>query len=486
LPLKGFAGSGGTAILCGLLCAVAAVPRLAGLSTKPLWTDERFSLSETQSVGRQLLPVSQEFESSALVRPTGLLNTIRTSARLDQPAYIAVLTPWTRMFGVSEAALRFPSVIAGVLTVPLLFLAGRRLVGPSAALVAALVVAVSPLHVDLSREARTYAVTLALLVASLLAMVVAEASDRWGRAFLSGILAGAVGVFHLLAAAMLLPRALWWAANGTARRHTPAVLAGVALAWLAATPIGIWQSVLTAHRETGIALQQPPPEERDWARPATAFNIAAGVSHGATRLVGLEPARFGLRTRHVGFAAFLLLAVAGLGARGLDPARRALPWAGPLPPVLDERGPRPLVRPRPFLSSPVTSCGLSPGLALLLARGALGLGPRLGGVVVALALAFPAISLLRPPEAVPDPVQLRHAMVATVMHCYRDGDLVIVSSAEEARTFVGFGGHPTRLSIGSPGPTPSRRWVVSGAELCATGIDEAGGRCGLSLCAATP
>jgi 4-amino-4-deoxy-L-arabinose transferase-like glycosyltransferase len=485
LPLKGFAGSGGTAILCGLLCAVAAVPRLAGLSTKPLWTDERFSLSETQSVGRQLLPVSQEFESSALVRPTGLLNTIRTSARLDQPAYIAVLTPWTRMFGVSEAALRFPSVIAGVLTVPLLFLAGRRLVGPSAALVAALVVAVSPLHVDLSREARTYAVTLALLVASLLAMVVAEASDRWGRAFLSGILAGAVGVFHLLAAAMLLPRALWWAANGTARRHTPAVLAGVALAWLAATPIGIWQSVLTAHRETGIALQQPPPEERDWARPATAFNIAAGVSHGATRLVGLEPARFGLRTRHVGFAAFLLLAVAGLGARGLDPARRALLVGGALTPFLTSTALALWYGHVVSFESRYLLWAL-PSLALLLARGALGLGPRLGGVVVALALAFPAISLLRPPEAVPDPVQLRHAMVATVMHCYRDGDLVIVSSAEEARTFVGFGGHPTRLSIGSPGPTPSRRWVVSGAELCATGIDEAGGRCGLSLCAATP
>jgi hypothetical protein len=339
--------------------------------------------------------------------------------------------------------------------------------------------------VGLSREARTYAITVALLVGSMVAMGAAEASERRTRAFLAGVLAGAAGIFHLLAAAMLLPWALWWAAKGTGRREAAAVLAGIALAWLAATPIGIWQSVLTAHRETGIALQQPPPEEKDWARPATVSNIGSGVGHGAARLVGLEPTRFGLRTRHVALAAVLLLAVAGLGARGLDPARMALLVGGALTPFLISTALALWYGHVVSFESRYLLWAL-PSIALLLARGALGLGPRLGGLVMAMALALPVISLFRPPPTVQDPVQLRYDMVATVLQCYRDGDLVVVSSAEEARTFIGFGGHPTRLSIGSPGPAPSRRWVVSGAELCATGIAEADGRCGLSLCAATP
>jgi hypothetical protein len=315
-------------------------------------------------------------------------------------------------------------------------------------------------------------------------MIVAEASDRWGRAFLSGILAGAVGVFHLLAAAMLLPRALWWVARGTARRHAPAVLAGVVLAWLAATPIGIWQSVLTAHRETGVALQHPPPAERDWARPATPFNLAAGVAHGATRLVGLEPNRFGLRTRHIAVAAILLLVVVALGVRGLDRPRTALLVGGALTPFLTSTALALWYGHVVSFESRYLLWAL-PSVALLFARGALGLGPRLGGLVVALALSLSVVSLVRPPPAPPDPVQLRQGTVAAVMRCYEEGDLVVVPSAEEARLFVGFGGHPTRLSI-SPAPVsaPSRRWVIAGAGVCASGI--AGGTCGLSLCPTPP
>lgn len=483
MPLKGLAGSGGSAVPCGLLFALGAAIRLASLSADPLWTDERFSLTESQSVDRPALAKSVVFDSSALTRSDDLLNVARASARLDQPAYIAFLISWTRLFGVSEFALRFPSAIAGALTVPLLFLAGRRLVGASAAFLAALLVAVSPLHVDLSREARTYSLTLALFVASLGAMVAAERSASWFRALLSGALAGVVGVFHLLASVMLLPQALWWAAKRPEGRRTLLAVAGIVLAWLAAMPIGIGQSVVTAHRDSGLALQHPPPEEREWARPTTAFTLAAGAAHAATRLVGLEPDPFGLRTRHVAWATILLLGLAALGARGLDRAQKTLVVGGAV---------------TPFLASAVLAVWYGhvvsfesryllwalPCLALLIARGALGLGPRLRVLMVSLALALPVLCLFRPLRHPLERVHLRQGMVAAVMRCHQEGDLVQVGSAEEAWTFVAFGGHPTRLSVGEPPAAPARRWVVAGTEVCARGMAE--GTCGLSLCAATP
>jgi hypothetical protein len=483
VPLKGLAASGGSAVPCALLFTLAAALRLAGLSAAPLWTDERFSLTESQSVDRPPLAPSHVFDSSALRRGDGLLDVARASARLDQPAYIAFLIPWTRVFGVSEFWLRFPSAIAGAVTVPLVFLAGRRLVGASGAFLAALLVAVSPLHVDLSREARTYALSLALLVASLTVMIAAERHPSGIRAVLAGLLAGGAGVFHLLASTMLLPQAAWWAAKRPDGRRTLLAVAGVVLAWLAALPIGIRQSVLTAHRDSGLALQHPPPEEREWARPTTPFTLASAAAHAATRLVGLEPDSFGLRTRHVAWATVVLLALAGLGARGLDRSQRALVVGGAL---------------TPFLASAALAIGYGhvvsfesryllwalPCLALLIARGALGVGRRLVGPAVALALALPVVCLLRPRPHPLERVHLRQAAVGAVMRCQQAGDLVQVGSAEEAWTFVALGGHPARLSIGEPPEAPSRRWIVAGTEVCARGMSE--GTCGLSLCPPPP
>jgi hypothetical protein len=68
----------------------------------------------------------------------------------------------------SEGWLRLPFVFFGILSVPALCLLGRRLVGPRAALAAALLLAVSPWHIFWSQNARSYAMVLffALMAAS--------------------------------------------------------------------------------------------------------------------------------------------------------------------------------------------------------------------------------------------------------------------------------------------------------------------------------
>lgn len=80
--------------------------------------------------------------------------------------------------GIDEAALRTPFVLAGVATVPALAWIGRLMLGRSAGLLAALALAVSPFHVELSQTARPYAMLVLLAVLTLLALVAALRTGR--------------------------------------------------------------------------------------------------------------------------------------------------------------------------------------------------------------------------------------------------------------------------------------------------------------------
>jgi uncharacterized membrane protein len=74
--------------------------------------------------------------------------------------------------------LRLPSCVAGVATVVALASLGRALLGPVTGLAAALALALSPFHVELSQLARPYALFLLLTVLSLMALVRAIERNR--------------------------------------------------------------------------------------------------------------------------------------------------------------------------------------------------------------------------------------------------------------------------------------------------------------------
>jgi hypothetical protein len=82
--------------------------------------------------------------------------TVWTANDIQPPLYYYLLWLWVRLAGTSEYALRFPSVFFGVLTLPLLWITARRLLGMRAAWLAALLLALSPLHVYYAQEARMY------------------------------------------------------------------------------------------------------------------------------------------------------------------------------------------------------------------------------------------------------------------------------------------------------------------------------------------
>ena len=115
------------------------------IGSKGLWLDEAFSVwMGWQPVGEML---------SWLVR-------------IDQhpPLYYLLLHFWM-LLGDDAATVRALSALFGTLTIPVVYLLGRRLADDRVGLLAALILAVSPFHVALAQEARMY--TLLALNASL-------------------------------------------------------------------------------------------------------------------------------------------------------------------------------------------------------------------------------------------------------------------------------------------------------------------------------
>ena len=110
--------------------------RIFQIANKGLWLDEAFSVW----LGWQ--PLGQMW---------GWL------LRIDQhpPLYYTLLHFWMYL-GDSAGTVRLLSALLGTLTIPVIYCLSRRLLGSSAGLLAALILAVSPFHVRFAQETRMY------------------------------------------------------------------------------------------------------------------------------------------------------------------------------------------------------------------------------------------------------------------------------------------------------------------------------------------
>lgn len=75
----------------------------------------------------------------------------------NPPLYYALTSAWSSLFGDTETGLRSLPTVFGVLTIPLLGFLGRKLISPAAGQLSAFLLAVSPTAIELSNEARPYA-----------------------------------------------------------------------------------------------------------------------------------------------------------------------------------------------------------------------------------------------------------------------------------------------------------------------------------------
>ena len=144
------------------LLALAAIVLLAAalrtyhLGYKSLWLDE-----VTYVRSAQLGPLFGPYGYASISHPPGYLLLMRLMGAAN-PA---------------EWFLRLPAMLAGVVAVVALWALGRRLLGRVEGLLAAFLLALSPLHLEYSQEAHSYALFAALSTLMLLALAVAAGRE---------------------------------------------------------------------------------------------------------------------------------------------------------------------------------------------------------------------------------------------------------------------------------------------------------------------
>jgi mannosyltransferase len=125
------------------------------------------------------------------------------------PLYYAVAWAWTQLTGTGELGLRSVSALAGVATVPVAYLIGAELRSRRAGVVAAALVAVNPMLLWYSQEARAYALFSLLTAVSFLYFARALRRGR-RRDFTGWGVASALALgTHYFAAFPIAAEAVW-------------------------------------------------------------------------------------------------------------------------------------------------------------------------------------------------------------------------------------------------------------------------------------
>lgn len=354
-----------------------------------------------------------------------LLSTIHSDAEISPP--LSFVLSWAALrIGNAPTWVRSFSLIAGVVTIPAVYFTAKRLSGRAAGLTAAGLTTFAPFMIFYSTEARGYAVAMALVALSTLALVEAvhDGRRRWWVAY--ALASGAAAYTHYTCVFALGFQFAWVVGAHPAARR-PALVAN-AVAAVAYIP---WLSGLRAD------LSSPTTDILSALQPFTPTAVRTSLEHWS---VGYPYSVLVPITRIPGTPALLMLAVAIVGASVAVMVRRRRsqgPWlAAPPRNVILVVG--------LALSVPVGEAVLSaigsnlfstrnlaaswPGFAIAVALLLVSAGPRLrvatAGLAV-LALAIGAVKMLEPSNARP---QYRRAAEYLNAHSTQ-GDVVIDETA---------------------------------------------------------
>ena len=211
-----------------LILLVAFLLRVHHLDVQSLWYDEGVTARVAQ------MPLSQMLRW--------------TANDIQPPLYYLLLGGWLRLLGPWAGTIawlmRFFSASFGLLLIPLMGLLGKRLWDRCAGLLGALLVAMSPLMVYYSQEARMYAMLIFLVTLSAWWVVMllqhsshknamAQKGDEKKRLGYLGLyaLTGLAAMYtHYFAAFALLALALYWAHVWIRESRNPRALAGFGFA----------------------------------------------------------------------------------------------------------------------------------------------------------------------------------------------------------------------------------------------------------------
>lgn len=160
--------------------------------------------------------------------PLQILRYLIDASREHPPLYYLGMSGWFGAAGTSEFAVRYPSVLIGVLTVAWGFGTGRKFFNREGGLWTGLLLAILPFSVWAGRNGRMYslAILLALINLDLYRRMIQRPSRRLGVMFLLVTLAGAFTHYYLL---------LLWPTEGLILLLFPRKTRRIRRFWLTAT-----------------------------------------------------------------------------------------------------------------------------------------------------------------------------------------------------------------------------------------------------------
>jgi hypothetical protein len=220
------------------------------------------------------------------------------------PLFYVLLHFWMGIFGSSDLAVRSLSGVIGVITVPLAWLAGRRLGGRVLGFSAMLLVATSPFAVRYATEARMYALVALLTVLGYLALDRALRKPRSGNLIAVAVVTGLLLYSQYWAIYLIATTLVWlayqaWRGRAVWRRNARVAFVAMVIGCLTFLP---W---------IGIFFYQSKHTGTPWAAPANFSALVNAITSFA-----------GGPTNQGRLLALILFALSGLGLFGMAVNRR--------------------------------------------------------------------------------------------------------------------------------------------------------------------
>ena len=185
-------------IMCGFLL------RAQNIGNHDLSFDEAASVHQIQKSSSFLslyyFRPSEPFHKKEFDRINALPSNFRTIDP-QPPFYLILLRSWISLLGNSETAVRALSLLAGVLAILLIYLTGKTLVNTQTGLWASALLAVSPLHIWHSQDARPYTIAVLLVLSAFYSFCRAQKDNSykfWGLFVLLMTLALYTNYFSIL------------------------------------------------------------------------------------------------------------------------------------------------------------------------------------------------------------------------------------------------------------------------------------------------
>jgi 4-amino-4-deoxy-L-arabinose transferase-like glycosyltransferase len=204
---------------------------------------------------------------------------LSSSANFVPPLYFLLVHGALQVFGESEVTLRLLSAAAGIATIPVVWLLTRDMTGNRlTADLAATLLALNPLHLWYSQEARPYSLLLFFSCCALLALERAAQTNS-ARYWILFTLSSALAFLTHTTAVLLAAIAWGWMLSAPGKRHLiRPLLASSVAAVLLCTPSIL--AIAGAFAETQGTFHTAPRAITGLELPYTLFTYVGGYSFG--------------------------------------------------------------------------------------------------------------------------------------------------------------------------------------------------------------